>query len=539
MGWERPARNHRTPRNRQHRITLGNGLFGTTTLSKFITRHTRYTVLGRKPRGKALSLKQKKALLPTLEEKLTAQQQTEGQHQEGREKHLNNTEVLTLLHGGEVAGNLYPRLKATCKQWHKQLNKADMILLQQEVTREKETKRRERQEQKNEEKLRAKQAETPSTPETPITTATDNTKTTNQKLGGTWADVARGKQINPEPYLDATYSTYFEPQVGVNCVVHSFNMAMGYQVLTADTLLAHCYGEAENDTTKTMEDFYTDTEGFMTDALMTWMQKHGWNTRNPLNYQTISRVERPSRAPPTEATGAMPPNPTREQVLAYLPKNTTSFIIHPLHGVRHAACIRQNPHNHNEWLLLDSALSRPVNLDKPTKAPPGLYTQGWTNYHTARSKGNTPTWKDMQSTILTIAPRTLGTNPQMPDHFMQEFHTTTDDHQNERLVDAMDVDSPTAKTTEENVVEVSINTDSSSAPPTPLITTEKEPTTPPAPMDTNEGTENVPDLVEDRDWCMGNDGQVEDLVQILRQQGETMEDENTGSVTGIKGKCNV
>ena len=102
----------------------------------------------------------------------------------------------------------------------------------------------------------------------------------------------------------------------------------------------------------------------------------------------------------------MPLNPTKQQVLAYLPPGTTSFIIHPQRGgVKHAACIKQNPQNHNEWLLLDSALQGPVNLDKPIRIPPGFYTQGWTNYPAAQRARVTPTWEDMQATILTITPR--------------------------------------------------------------------------------------------------------------------------------------
>ena len=59
-GWEKKNITHRTPRNRQHRIKLGNGLFGTTTLHKYITRNTHCRVSGRrtrkaKPRASAAS----------------------------------------------------------------------------------------------------------------------------------------------------------------------------------------------------------------------------------------------------------------------------------------------------------------------------------------------------------------------------------------------------------------------------------------------------------------------------------------------------
>ena len=188
-GWRKKRITYRTPRNRQQKIKLGNGLFGTTTLHKYITRHTHYRVSGRRPRSKILSLKQKESLLPTLEEMLGNQKS----QQEGKKgKHLNNTEIKQLLQGDEQPENLTARLKATCKHWHKQMDKAAMNELKQEIAREEDNKRRERREQK---KAMKKEAEAKATTET----------VTTQKLGGKGVEVARTKQVQRKPHPNTTY----------------------------------------------------------------------------------------------------------------------------------------------------------------------------------------------------------------------------------------------------------------------------------------------------------------------------------------------
>ena len=254
-GWG-TNKHSRTPRNRQHRITLGNGIFGTIKLIKFITRHSHCIVSGSKPRGKRLSLKNKEALLPWLEEKLKTHLQTEDQGKEGHGKHLNNTELIQWCQGGEIAGNPYPRLQATCRRWHKQLNTAAMNHLKQEVDREKDTERREKRALKREMQQEAKAKATNITP-------------TAQKMGGsTWAEVARTKKKTPQTpmHIHNPYNVYFEPQQGVSCVVHSFNMAMGEQLLTTDQLMRHCHLMAEQGTHK-MDDLHTHHVGFSVTAL--------------------------------------------------------------------------------------------------------------------------------------------------------------------------------------------------------------------------------------------------------------------------------
>jgi len=202
---------------------------------------------------------------------------------------------------------------------------------------------------------------------------------------------------------------YFEPQVGVNCVVHSLNMAMGKRILTAEQLMDHCRELTQG---TNLTHLYTPGIGFSTSALCSWMVRHGgWqagaNGQEPLILQTYTRSLRTTRAT-GENTTTLQNKPTRQNVTNCLPHNEDSFIIH-LHtgGIHHAACIKKSPINPLHWILLDSALSGPVNLDQPGAAPPGLYTQEWTSYPAARRERRTPTWGDLQVHVYSIKPRTM------------------------------------------------------------------------------------------------------------------------------------
>ena len=116
-------------------------------------------------------------------------------------------------------------------------------------------------------------------------------------------------------HIHNPYNVYFEPQQGVSCVVHSFNMAMGEQLLTTDQLMRHCHLMAEQGTHK-MDDLHTHHVGFSVTALENWMCNNGWPI-NSLQYRTYTPSLRAAR---NGATGVMPPRPTKENVLAYTPQ---------------------------------------------------------------------------------------------------------------------------------------------------------------------------------------------------------------------------
>ena len=249
----------------------------------------------------------------------------------------------------------------------------------------------------------------------------------NTKLGGSH-DIAKNQEHRHAHNDPATKDIYFEQQERQFCLVHSFNMAMQASILTGQQLLefldpytiigkrgrplledrnANKPTPLNKAEVQTMRTSYIPHMGkFSNDCLHKWLKHSGWG-QNQVTLLTHTL----NRSKGTAPTGPIPYNSSKNIVLSPLPPGSQRALIQWDNPYPHSAALLQNPFNHQQWLLMNSELGRPVNLDAPTSA----YGLGhMTSYRQAKEQNRSPTWKDLRGHLYSLPHPNPGTNEGHP-----------------------------------------------------------------------------------------------------------------------------